>query len=219
MRAQWQTIGSTAIWFVTMCGFASTAAAQAPPVQDGAVDVAIGFTTNTLSQDVNAAPACVDLNFPCTHEHPAKFSGAGLTGAVAANITRTLAIAGDVSAFSTAWTQRDSPLASSTRRTIVTSFAAGPRVSTGFFDPGTGDREPGRFFAQLLAGAEVDRMGPARPVVVVGAGTDVLFPHRSSPGAHAPGLRLAFDYRRVGGGGRNFSGWRLVAGLLLGPRA
>ena len=49
------------------------------------------------------------------------------------------------------------------------SLTAGGRISTGFFDPGTGDGIPGRFFAHALAGAQSGDI-EGRFVVLLGAG-------------------------------------------------
>jgi len=77
---RWRAMWGVAIWVGVVCGLAPRAAAQTPPVRAGAMDLAIGVTANSLFQDVNSAPACRDLNFPCTHEHPAKLNGLSQAG-------------------------------------------------------------------------------------------------------------------------------------------
>lgn len=219
-RNRWRLVG-----FV-VCGaiaFAPAAWAQAAAVMPSAFDISVGVTVNGLLNDVNSAPACADLGLPCTHEHPEKVSGFGGNATVARNLTPHLAIAGDLSVFADHWIERESPLTTRRKVSYVSSIAAGPRCSTGFFDPGNGDRSPGRFFAQVLVGAESSHVVAARPLVILGAGADVLFPRQASggmgPPSRAPGLRLALDYRLTPGAGRNFSGWRFVAAIVIGPRA
>jgi len=218
-RKRWRLVG------FAVCGaiaFESAAWAQAAAVTPSAFDVSVGVTVNGLFQDVNSAPGCAELGLPCTHEYPDKVSGFGGSATVARNLTPRVAIAGDVSAFADHWAERESPLITRRRVAYVSAIAAGPRWSTGFFDPGNGDRSPGRFFAQVLVGAESGHVVAVRPLLILGAGADVLFPRQASgkmgPPARAPGLRLGLDYRLTPGSGRNFSGWRFVAAIVIGPR-
>jgi hypothetical protein len=179
--------------------FGTPARAQAPPVTTSPFDVAVGATLNGLFSDVNSVPACVELGLPCAHEHPDQVSGFGGNAALARNLSSKVAIAGDVSIFADAC----------------------PRFTTGFFDPGTGDRCPGRFFAQVLGGVESSGVVPVRPVVILGVGSDVLFVGSaggSGGKSRVPGLRLTIDYRLSPGEGRNFSGWRFGVAVLIGPR-
>jgi len=206
---------------VAAAGFGSPALAQAPPVTTSPLEVSVGATVNGLFNDVNSAPACVELGLPCAHEHPDQVTGYGGNASLARNLSPLVAIAGDVSIFADAWLERESPLVVHRRLTYVRSVAAGPRFSTGFFDPGTGDRSPGRFFAQVLGGIESSGVVPARPVVILGVGADVLFVGSaggSGGASRVPGLRLAIDYRLSPGEGRNFSGWRFGVAVLIGPR-
>jgi hypothetical protein len=98
----------------------------------------------------------------------------------------------------------------------VTSLGAGGRISTGFFDPGSGDGIPGRFFAHALAGAE-SGAGENQMIALVGAGSDVVFP----VGPRGFTLHLGLDYRFTPaqkGGSPLFAGWQVVVGTVVGPR-
>jgi len=198
-------------------------ARQAVSVQVPAVEFGVGLTVNGLFHDVNAAPDCAILPAPCTHEHAEKIAGFGADVSLARNLNGHMAVAGDAGVFGYRWDQRVSPL--ETRHSVarVASFGAGPRISTAFFDAGTGDREPGRFFGQFLVGGEMSNLASLRPLVLVGAGADVLFPNTSGHGQAHKGrdltLRLGLDYRLTPGSGRNQSGWRFVVGVVFGPHA
>lgn len=195
------------------CAATPALAQQAPRVMLSPIEVAPGVTFDGVFQDVNAAPHCVALSFPCTHERASKVSGVGVDVSIAANLTSQLALAGDVGTFTTGW---DAPavLQANRQSTRVTSLAGGARVSTGFFDDGSGDRIPGRFFGQVLVGLETSGVVPVRPMVLVGAGSDVLIPS----GRRGVGVHLGIDYRVTPGSGRNFSGWRFILGTVFGPR-
>src|SRR5262245_52867544 len=97
----------------------------------------------------------------------------------------------------------------------VTSLAAGGRISTGFFDPGTGDAIPGRFFAHALAGAESGNMESGF-MLLLGAGSDVVIP----VGVRGVTLHLGLDYRfaPAASSGFHYAGWRVVMGTVIGPR-
>ncbi len=105
---------------------------------------------------------------------------------VARNLSDRLAVVADLSTFAT---EADSWETLQTQRAgylHTTSLLMGARGSTGFFDPGNGDRQPGRFFGQVLLGGEAGTIVPLRPALLVGAGADVLFPRGASRGI-APG--------------------------------
>ena len=186
------------------------------------VEAAIGVTFNALLQDVNSAPDCVALSLPCTHEKPSRFSGFGLNVAVARNLSERFAIATDLSLFEHRWDTSDAAHGRVPAASTVKSFFLGPRFSTKFYYPGNHDPSPGRFFGQVLVGAEGSSDVPLRPALLLGAGTDVLIPRRASRSA-GPGpsidlaLRLALDYLLAPGSGRNVSGWRFAFGLVIGP--
>jgi hypothetical protein len=194
-----------------------------PDVILSPVEVSVGLTINAIAQDVNAVPECLNLGLPCTDESPRQAGGFGLTFGVAQNVNDRLAIVGDFSKYASEWDDWSS--FPSGRRAVnqVTSLLIGPRISTPFFYPGNGDREPGRFFGQLLAGAEASDVVPLRPAIQIGGGVDVIVPGGGSRG-FAPGpphdmtFRLAIDYRVTPGRGRNLSGWRFVFGVVFGPR-
>jgi hypothetical protein len=201
-----------------------TAPAWAQQRQDvvlSPVEVALGITINAIFQDVNAAPTCVELSLPCTNAKPSQFGGFGLDLAVARTVRPNVAIVSDVSAFETEWQSPDSLRNHGSEMTRVTSVVLGPRISTDFFYAGH-DPEPGRFFGQLLLGAQASGGGTIRPTVLVGGGTDVLIPGGHPRGTAAGPLvdmtmRMALDYRLTPGAGRNFSGWRFTLGFVLGP--
>jgi len=182
------------------------------------VEVAIGVTINALLQDINSAPDCLALSFPCTHEKPSRFAGFGLNLAVARNLSEQFAIAGDLSFFEQRWDSSDATHGRLSAASTVKSLFVGPRFSTKFYYPGNRDPSPGRFFGQVLVGAEGSGDVPLRPAVLLGAGTDVLIPRRAGPRPSIDlAIRLALDYLLAPGAGRNVSGWRFVFGLVLGP--
>jgi hypothetical protein len=88
----------------------------------------------------------------------------------------------------------------------MTSIAAGPRVSTGFYRDGGGNI-PGRFFATALIGRAV----PPGTVIQVGAGADVLVVRRGLS------LHWALDYLFTPGSRDDRSGRRVSVGLVVGP--
>jgi hypothetical protein len=196
-------------------------AQQRPNVELSPIEVALGISINALFQDVNAAPTCLELSLPCTHSRPNHIGGFGLGLSVARPVNGNLAIVSDLSAFENDWSSPDSMRNHMSARTRVTSIVIGPRVSTDFFYAGR-DPQPGRFFGQVLLGAEMSNEGTLRPSVIVGGGTDVLMARGASRGV-APGppvdltLRMALDYRLSPGAGRNFSGWRFTLGFVFGP--
>lgn len=206
---------------VALTFVATTAGAQpARDVKLPALEASIGLTVNGLAQDVNSVPHCLNLALPCTHSTPSRFSGFGVNVSLSRNLSNRLAIAGDVSTFAAAWDGRVA--AGAPRRAVAhaTSVVVGPRVSTGFFYPGNGDRTPGRFFGHILAGGEASDVAPLRPALLVGGGSDVIIPWggESDGSPHSVTLRMGLDYRLTPGGERNLSGWRFVLGFVLGPR-
>lgn len=192
-----------------------------PDVRLSAVEVSLGLTVNGLAQDVNSGPDCLRLSLPCTHAAPGRVSGLGLNLSVSRNLNDRFAIAADLSRFRIEWDHSDSGGARRRAGAHATSVSAGPRISTGFHYPGNGDRQPGRFFGQVLVGAETSDVVPLRPALLVGGGSDVIIPWGDSPDtSHVRSVtfRLAFDYRLTPGTGRNLSGWRFVLGFVFGPR-
>ncbi len=119
--------------------------------------------------------------------------GPGAVILVDGNVNGHLAVAGQMS---------DSPR--------MRAAMAGARVSTGYFNEGPGG--PGRFFLQVLAGAQE---GPAggRAVVLLGAGADVLVARRGLS------LHWGLDYLFTSGAHTAFAGPRVSVGLVAGPRA
>ena len=224
MRGQSRT-GSHFLLVLSALVLVSTPA-WAQPAQNvklSPVEVSLGLTINGLFQDVNTLPDCSILSLPCTHAAPAKFSGLGLNVSVSRNLSERLAITGEVGRFSSGWDSLGSLREHRREAAHATSVLVGPRVSTGFFYPGNGDREPGRFFGQILAGGEASDVAPLRPAFLLGGGADVIIPLGGSRGTgtspvHALTLRLALDYRLTPGTGRNLSGWRFVSGVVFGPR-
>lgn len=202
------------------CSAASASAQPASNVSLPPVEVGVDFTINAIRQDVNAAPACVDLSVPCTHQKASSFGGFGLTLSVARNLSDKLALAGDLSTFFNDWDSAGSLPTHRPAVNRVTSVLIGPKVSTGFFYPGNNDPSPGRFFGQFLVGAEGSSEVPVRPAFIIGAGADVLLRGRNAaPGTtHGVTFRMAIDYQLSPGSGRNLSGWRAVFGFVFGPR-
>ena len=92
----------------------------------------------------------------------------------------------------------------------MTSIAAGPRVSTGFYRDGGGDI-PGRFFATALLGRHDGGGGPPGTAIQLGAGADVLVVRRGLS------LHWALDYLFTPGSRDDLSGARLSIGLVVGP--
>jgi hypothetical protein len=192
-------------------------------VQLSPVEVSFGLTINALKQDANAPPDCVNLSLPCTDESSRQMGGFGAAVSVTRNVTDRFAITSDFSRYANGWDSWDSLRANRRAVNHVTSMLVGPKVSTGFYYPGNGDREPGRFFGQILAGAQASDVAPVRPAFLIGGGVDFIVPHGSSRGV-APGptvdltFRMAIDYCITPGAGRNLSGYRFVFGMVFGPR-
>jgi hypothetical protein len=197
--------------FVTFS--APARAQQLPDVVLSPIEVSVGLAINSIGQVANPAPpACADLGLPCTNEPPVQAGGFGLTFGLAKNLSDRLAIVGD---FSKSLNELSvNPM---------TSLAVGPRISTGFFYPGTGDPEPGRFFGQLLVGGVASDIVGLRPALQIGGGVDFIMPGGYSRG-FAPGpphdmtIRMAIDYVVTPGPGVPLSGWRFVFGFVIGPR-
>jgi hypothetical protein len=194
-------------------------AQPAPPVRLSPMEVSFGLTVNGLAQDVNSAPHCIELSLPCTHQSRRRISGLGVSVSVSRNVTDRLAITGEVGTFRSEWDASGSAGPRHGAAAHATSVLVGPKISTGFFYPGNGDRQPGRFFGHVLAGGEASDVVPLRAAFLVGGGTDVLIPWGGPDGrAHALALRLGLDYRVTPGAGRNLTGWRFVVGFVVGPR-
>lgn len=195
-------------------------AQQAPGVRLSPVELSVGLTINAVTPDVNTPPHCLRLSLPCTHGRSERFGGFGVSVSLARNLSDRFSIAGDVSAFRTAWDVRDSSFAVREATTLVTSFSVGPRISTGFFDPGTRDL-PGRFFAHLLVGGETSAAASLQPALVIGGGADFMIPkagRRAPDSSRALTLRWSLDYRISPGPRRSFSGYRLLVGVVFGPK-
>jgi len=93
----------------------------------------------------------------------------------------------------------------------MTSIAAGPRVSTGFYRDGAGNI-PGRFFATALIGRHGGSGGaPPGTAIQVGAGADVLVVRRGLS------LHWALDYLFTPGSRDDLSGARVSVGIVVGP--
>jgi len=198
-------------------------AQQLPDVVLSPIEVSLGLTINAIAQDVNAAPDCQTLGLPCTDESPQQAGGFGLTVGVAHNVNDRFAIVGDFSKYESEWDNWTSFGSGRRAMNQVTSVLVGPRVSTGFFYPGNGDREPGRFFGQLLVGGEASDIVGLRPALQIGGGVDIIMAGAGTRGfAPAPPhditFRMAIDYRVTPGSGRNLTGWRFVFGVVFGPR-
>jgi len=135
------------------------------------------------------------------HDQVSDSTTVGLDLSAAINLSPRIAVVGDVA--------REF-------KGNVTVLAAGPRISTGFFDPGTGDGIPGRFFARALAGGEVGGTED-QFVLIVGVGSDAVIP-ASRRGVT---LHLGLDYRftpMAAAPSRRFAGWRVLVGTVFGPR-
>lgn len=224
MPAQFSRRRLTAVAVLMLTSTAAPAwAQQKRDVQLPPVEVSFGLTINALNQDANAPPDCVNLSLPCTDKSTSQMGGFGAAVSVTHNVTDHFAIASDFSRYANGWDSWDSLRANRRAVNHVTSMFVGPKVSTGFFYPGNGDRQPGRFFGQVLAGALASDVAPVRPALLVGGGVDFIVPQGSSRGV-APGpafdltLRMAIDYCITPGEGRNLSGYRFVFGMVFGPR-
>jgi hypothetical protein len=207
---------------VLVASAAPALARQRPDVVVPPVEVSVGLTINAIAQDVNAVPACLTLGLPCTDAAPHESGGFGLTFGVAQNVNDRLAVVGEFSKYVNDWDNWTS--VESRRRAVnqVSSLLVGPRISTDFFYPGKGDREPGRFFGQLLFGGEASDVLPLRPALQIGGGVDVIVAGGRSRGPawepqHDMTFRMAIDYRVTPGHGRNLTGWRFVFGIVFGP--
>jgi hypothetical protein len=184
---RWNLVHRCVLAWLAVAAFAMPAAAQSQPsVELSRFEVSLALTVNGLHQDVNAAPTCVTLQMPCTHEQPSRFGGFGLDIGVARNLSRRAAVVVAVSTFATAWDARLSALEQRRMWAHSLSVNGGPRISTGFLDPGTGRREPGRFFGQLLVGAERSNVTPLSPSLLVGGGADVVLPVGRSGASRRP---------------------------------
>jgi hypothetical protein len=194
-------------------------AQDVPRLRRSAVEVSVGVTLNAVVPDVNTAPHCLQLALPCTHERSDRFSGFGLTLGIARPLSDRLAIAGEISTFRTRWDDSAPAQAVVPASTRVTSFFAGPRISTAFFTPGAHDPSPGRFFGHVLVGGETSGVVPLRPATLVGGGADFAIPMaaQGAPGTRPVLFRWSFDYRLSPGARRSFSGYRFGFGVLFGP--
>jgi len=209
---------------LALTSFSPPALAQpAPDVELSPVEISLGLTINGLAQDANARPHCVDLSLPCTDKSPREAGGFGLALSVTRNLSDRVAIAGDLSTFVNEWDSWESLRANRRAVDHVTFVLIGPKVNTGFFYPGNGDPEPGRFFAQVLVGAAASDVVPLRPALQIGGGVEFIVPRGWSRGvargpSHDTTFRMEIDYRVASGADRSLSGWRYVFGIVFGPR-
>ena len=181
------------------------------------VEVSLGVTINAVTTDVNIPPHCLRLALPCSHAEADRFGGFGIVAGFARNLTERLAIAGEIGTFRAGWDASDPGGGVRRVTTAVTSFFAGPKVTTGFYS--AGDRSIGRFFGQLLVGGEASGVVPLRPALLAGGGADFTIPAaaRGAPGSRPPIFRWSLDYRVSPGADRSFSGYRLAFQVLFGP--
>jgi hypothetical protein len=141
------------------------------------------------TRDVHVPP--VEFGAGVTVDHKT----GGAVFAVSGNVRNTLAVTAEAG-----------------KSVYSASALAGARISTGFFYDGAPPM-PGRFFAQLLVGAQVRNGMSGEAVVKPGAGADVIV----AP-SRGVALHWSIDYRIVPGAPPGVSGPRLVVGLVFGPR-
>lgn len=148
------------------------------------------------------APPAAAQSDPAVHPPPVEFtagvsiqhSSAGAVGAIAANVTRNVAIVGEAD-----------------RTVDGTSLLAGGRIGTSFYYDGR-PLSAGRFFAQLLAGRQSGNSAASGPIVQLGGGGDAMLVPRAGISLH-----YSVDYRWLLGALPERSGARLVVGILIGP--
>ena len=151
---------------------AAALAQTAPAVEAGRVEVGVGLSVNALGTDLNAAPACEQGSFPCTHARPSDWGGFGLDLDVARTVARHLAVNGAATISDYSWDSPESVRAGRSSTSVVRALLVGPMVRSSFGRPRGWTNESDRMFGQLLIGVEGSTIAPVHRVVEVGIGVD-----------------------------------------------
>jgi hypothetical protein len=211
---------------------ASAAWAQpAPKVQLSSYELLIAVTPGTATRDVNAAPECLSLSLPCSSSGSlTKIGSIGMAVSLSrylpkpadASKSGALAITAELSRFSNAYDSRDATGAIRRERMRTTSVLVGPRFTTPFLRENKGSTKAGRYFLHALAGSQTSDLAGRQSAVVVGGGGEIAFPrgstrNDSSGPPRAFTFRVGLDYW-INPGSPSGPGFRLVVGILIGPR-
>lgn len=210
---------------------ASAAWAQPrPKVQLSSYEVLIAVSPGWTSQDVNAIPECLRLSLPCTRGSPGRAGGVGVAVSMSRYLRKpadahqagALAITVDVSRFSSAYDSSDGGGAIRRARMHATSVLVGPRITTSFLYEDRRSPRAGRYFFHALVGGQRSNVAGPRPAFVLGGGGEMVFPRGNSRRdlsgpPRAVTLRVGLDYW-LRPGRLDAPGFRLVVGVLIGPR-
>jgi hypothetical protein len=179
------------------------------------VEASLGVTINGIGTDVNARPACVTLDRPCTRLQPAKWGGLGADATIEVATTRHLAITALGSLSSFGYDTTESITAHRPATNVVRCLAIGPTLRTAFTHPGQVGPDDDRFFVQALAGVEDSTIFGRRPILQVGVGGDS---HSTfGPNRRHPVIRLQLSYRFSPGAPYPRDGVRAFFGVVFGP--
>jgi len=159
--------------------------------------------TMQTPEDVNGPALCARLSLPCASGK--EFGDVGWSLSAAYNFTEKRGFVGEVAGFDNTWLE-----ARHARESVnhVYSLMGGPRASSPFMPTGGAKPNDTRVFVQLLAGVEVSDLTATRLAIRPGGGLDILT---------RTGLivRLGLDYTFTSTEGRDLSGARFVAGVVV----
>ena len=180
------------------------AAQQNDPDQPPRLSAALGISMNGPA-DVNQKPKCIELSLPCNT--PKTFPDFGIVIGATYRVTAHFALAAEASFYDNRW---DSTGVSHDQSNHVNAFLVGPQLMTGMRNfVWWNDTTRLNAFVQFLVGPESSDVLPTRTAIQPGAGIDFkLRPELLS-------LRIAYDHRITHGSGRNLTGGRISAALVL----
>jgi hypothetical protein len=154
-------------------------------------------------RDVNGRPQCEQYSLPCASGK--EFGDVGWALSTAFNFTEKFGLVGEVAGFENTWLE---PGHSHDTVNQVHSLVGGPRATSRFMHTGGTNPNDTRLFVQFLAGVQVSDLTPIRFAMRPGGGIDILT---------RTGLivRLGLDYTFTSPDGRDLSGGRFFAGVVV----
>ncbi len=192
--------------FLLIVASTRLASAQRPELSIGAATPAAELGAAVTMQDprdVNGRPQCEQYSLPCASGK--EFGDVGWSLSTAYNFTEKFGLVSEVAGFENTWLE---PRHSHETVNHVHSLMGGPRAASAFMHTGGMNPNDTRVFVQVMAGIQVSDLTPTTLAIRPGGGLDIMT---------RTGLivRLGMDYTFTSTEGRDLSGGRFVAGIVV----